>query len=195
MSFANELKTFPVLTTDRLTLRSMSPDEDAPAYFKHLSAIPDTIWGGLERESVADARNRIAWDLKGFKNKAIIPWGIFPTAGGDLIGFVKLYEFFLQSRAEIGYWMAEGERRKGLMSEAMRAVIAFGFERLELHRIHAYVRTDNAASRGLLKSLGFEHEGVLRQYSRQGGTKENRWRDAEWADMATYSLLQEDIAR
>ncbi len=57
------------------------------------------------------------------------------------------------------YW------HQGYMSEALRAMLAYGFETLELNRIEALVMPENEASAILLLRLGFSEEGVLREYA------------------------------
>ena len=53
--------------------------------------------------------------------------------------------------------------RQGITSEAMSAVLTYGFTELDLHRIEADVAPDNIRSKNLLLKLGFTYEGNLRQ--------------------------------
>ena len=72
------------------------------------------------------------------------------------------------------------------MTEALGLVLDFGFDRMGLNRIEAVVFRDNAASCGLLEKLGFEREGLLREYEYLRGRYE---------DMAMYSLLRRQARR
>jgi ribosomal-protein-alanine N-acetyltransferase len=68
-------------------------------------------------------------------------------------------------RAELGYVMEdESSKRKGLMSEAVVAVVDFGFSKLNLHRIEALIGTNNLPSLKIIEKLGFTQEGLLRKH-------------------------------
>jgi ribosomal-protein-alanine N-acetyltransferase len=69
------------------------------------------------------------------------------------------------------------------MTEALTAVLNFGFKRLDLNRIEALVKPDNDASLGLLRKLGFREEGLLRQYGYWHG---------RYHDLAIYSILKSE---
>lgn len=74
----------------------------------------------------------------------------------------------------LGYGLAGEAEGQGLMSEGLAAVIRFAFEGLRLHRLMANYRTDNLRSGRLLERLGFEAEGIARDYVYEGGS----WRDS-----------------
>jgi ribosomal-protein-alanine N-acetyltransferase len=63
----------------------------------------------------------------------------------------------------MGYDLEKEHWGKGIMSEAMKAVIDFGFEKMELNRIEVYVMPRNKRSVRMIKNLGFKREGLLRQ--------------------------------
>jgi ribosomal-protein-alanine N-acetyltransferase len=87
-------------------------------------------------------------------------------------------------RAEIGYELLEEEdRNKGYMGEAIKAVLQFGFEQLNLHRIEALTSPTNLFSQKLLHANGFVHEGELRRHYLKDGVFENS---------VFYSLLKEE---
>ena len=64
---------------------------------------------------------------------------------------------------ELGYWLAEPYWGRGIMSAAVRATVAHGFETLPLERIEAYVFANNPASARVLEKCGFSFEGRLRR--------------------------------
>ena len=72
-------------------------------------------------------------------------------------------------RAEIGYWLAQDYRNRGLIAIAVEAVAQYGFERLNLTRIEAMAFVGNPASQRVLEKAGFTREGVLRGYHRKHG--------------------------
>jgi [ribosomal protein S5]-alanine N-acetyltransferase len=61
------------------------------------------------------------------------------------------------------------------MSEAVAAVLRFGFEQMALHRVEATVVTGNTASAALLSRAGFQREGVLRERLLKRGTFRDVW--------------------
>ena len=70
------------------------------------------------------------------------------------------------------------------MSEALEAILEFGFDTLRLNRIEALTMTENRASAGLLKHLSFCEEVVLRQHDFFKG---------QFHDMRLFSILHEDF--
>ncbi|XVJ60289.1 MAG: GNAT family N-acetyltransferase [Tepidisphaera sp.] len=79
--------------------------------------------------------------------------------------------------ATLGYWIAKPHAGQGLMSEALRLAVTHAFTDLALHRVEANIIPRNAASIGLVKKLGFRHEGTAERYLRIAGVWEDheRW--------------------
>ena len=184
MSFAEALKMFPELKTERLTLRQIA-DADAEAYYRALSALPHTSsWTeSLEAQSVQTTRNAIrAYNNYFAHSKTNIPW-VLVDRKGHLVGFVKLCNIQNRSKAEIGYWLAKPQWGKGLMTEALTAILTFAFDSLGLHRVYATTHIDNEASQRVLERVGFQKEGVLRKHGRRQG---------QWVDSVLYGRLNTD---
>jgi RimJ/RimL family protein N-acetyltransferase len=72
---------------------------------------------------------------------------------------------------------------QGYATEATRAMMAFGFEQLGLHRLHADTIAGNSAARRTLEKLGMTREGVLRQTTLLAGG---------WADTLVYGMLEDE---
>jgi ribosomal-protein-alanine N-acetyltransferase len=187
MAFKDGFKPFPELTTRRLLLRQLVP-EDAEPYFNGLSTVSPEIWG-LRRHSVESTGRFLATRLRDFGSKSAIMWAIAERNGGSFIGEVKMFAFVYQSKAEIAYWLTDRYRRKGYGSEAVEAVVRFGFDVLGLHRVEAYAQPSNTGSCALLSKIGFTQEGVLRKFRNEGG------RAGIWTDSAVFGLLREDYRR
>lgn len=104
-------------------------------------------------------------------------------ASGRIAGVVNLNEVvrgFFQS-AYMGYYGIAGMNGRGLMSEAVSAVLTYAFRDLGLHRIEANIQPDNKPSIALVKRLGFRKEGYSPRYLKIG----DEWRDHErWAILA-----------
>jgi RimJ/RimL family protein N-acetyltransferase len=101
--------------------------------------------------------------------------------GGITLNKVDVF----QGTAEIGYWLGQKYWMQGLMSEAMKAMIDFGFNKLKLRRINLNAFTTNPASNGLAKKFGFIYEGMRRKACR---SKAN----GDIHDDNIYGLLKED---
>jgi len=112
----------------------------------------------------------------------------------ELVGVANLSEIVrgnFQS-AYLGYYAFEPHAGKGLMHEGMALLIDLAFRKLRLHRLEANIQPENAASRGLARSLGFRREGFSPRYLKING----RWRDHErWALLAEDWKLPKGGAR
>jgi ribosomal-protein-alanine N-acetyltransferase len=97
-------------------------------------------------------------------------WGIERLDTCELIGTVG-FNLWNQKhkRAEIGYELHPQHWGQGYASEAAAAVMAYGFNNLQLIRIGAVVFLENQASQHVLEKLGFQKEGVLKNYMYQNG--------------------------
>jgi ribosomal-protein-alanine N-acetyltransferase len=85
--------------------------------------------------------------------------------------------------ASLGYWIGEPYARQGYMSAALPLVLDFAFGRLRLHRVEAACLPTNIPSRALLKKVGFQQEGLARQYLCIQG---------KWQDHLLFAILRED---
>ena len=106
-------------------------------------------------------------------------------AAGTLIGAANLthVERGAAQSAKLGYWVSRLEMNRGHARAAVKALTAFAFETLALHRIEAAVQADNSASIRVLESNGFQREGTARGLLRING---------QWADHAIYARLRSD---
>jgi [ribosomal protein S5]-alanine N-acetyltransferase len=73
-----------------------------------------------------------------------------------------------EHKAEIGYWLGKDYWGQGIMTEAVRLITTYGFEKLGLRRIYAHVFVFNKASMTVLKKAGFKYEGKLRKHAKKG---------------------------
>lgn len=87
-------------------------------------------------------------------------------------------------RATLGYSLAERRQGQGLMREALSAILPSAVRRFRLHRVEAAYLPRNARSGRLLESLGFEKEGLAKDYLLINGQWEDHvltaWRNPEW---------------
>jgi ribosomal-protein-alanine N-acetyltransferase len=179
----NEL---PTLETGCLRLRSIH-HEDAADIFEY-AADPRVTeflpW--LPHESIEDTHDFIATTLNRQEWPDLAPWGIEHKADGKLIGSCGFHHWRLEhARAELGYVLAQRYWGQGYMTEAVCAVIDYGFDAMLLNRIEALCRVPNLASARVLEKVGMKFEGILRQYMFAKGA---------YYDYKIYALLREDYA-
>jgi RimJ/RimL family protein N-acetyltransferase len=80
---------------------------------------------------------------------------------GKLIGCAGFVDLDLKNNnAEIGYWLGEKYWGKGIMSEAVFAIIKYGFDNLKLHKIYGKHISENINSKRIFEKLGFKEEGL-----------------------------------
>jgi len=102
----------------------------------------------------------------------------------NLVGVVGLETFAHPHQSvELGYWLRRESTGQGFMTEAARSVITWAFSRLNAHRVRVAAATDNHASLGVIRRLGFRFEGISREAERCHG---------RWLDHAVFALLVTD---
>ncbi|MFJ7669323.1 GNAT family N-acetyltransferase [Lysinibacillus sp. NPDC097195] len=110
-------------------------------------------------------------------------FGIYELGTNNLIGHIALYAIkrLPYSSAFVGYAMDEIYVGKGIVTEAVELVVKFAFEQIGLHRVEAYVSTENMASIRVLEKSGFQQEGLLRKLLYING---------QWVDHYMYARLE-----
>ncbi len=166
MKFNDHFKEIPVLESKRLILRPFGYDDIEPymAFFTDRK-VQQYLGSILIPKSREDAQRWID-NLNGrcLKSKLVFTWCIEWKDSGEVIGRCDLGGFIRKSMAEISYYLSRAMWNQGIMTEALKLVLDFGFQDLNLHRIQACVLPQNIASLHLLEKLGFQQEGLLRQY-------------------------------
>lgn len=120
-------------------------------------------------------RRRLAIYAREMESGGAWPFFIFRDEDEALVGGVTLSNVRrgVAETGTLGYWVGQPYVRRGYASAGVRAVCAYAFERLRLHRIEAACLPSNAASQGVLRRCGFELEGRARAYLKINGA----WRD------------------
>lgn len=175
---------FPILETDRLLLREITLD-DSESIFKCFSNDEVTRFYGQDTlENIEQAEKIVEFFSRNFKENKGIRWGIERKGTKGIIGTVGFNAWSPKhKRAEIGYEIHPEQWRSGYTLEALSKVVSYGFERMGLTRIGAVVFIENEASNKLLTKIGFQKEGVLRDYMHQ---------NSKAHDTNVYSILKND---
>lgn len=152
-------KPFPILTTERLVLRSLRFEDENEIYELRRNEEVNRFLAREKARTIEDARKFIASILKRvFDNESIL-WSINLKGDDRLIGSVVLYNISIKdSRGEIGYELHPANQGMGIMQEALATVIQFGFEELGFETIEAWPTEDNIRSILLLEKFHFIKE-------------------------------------
>ena len=163
MSQDFSLTSFPDLETRRLLLRQAT-QEDVEDVFVVFCDPKVTQFHNLDTFTHLDEASRvIKLRTKGFESGRGIRWAIIYKENNYLIGscgFTWLKEI---NAARVGYELASQFWRQGIMSEALRAIVQYGFSSREIQFVIAEVMLENAASKRLLEKLGFQSQGILKK--------------------------------
>ena len=177
--------TFPSLETENLVLRELRP-ADAPKVLELFSDPEVVRYYDLDLFStIEEACRLVDRFVQRFEKRIGIRWAITERSStGDLVGTCG-YNLWIQPshRGVLGYDLARTHWNRGIMTEALTAVLQLGFGKMALNRIEALVMSGNEASYRLLDKLGFQKEGTLRQYERVKG---------RFVDMEMFSILEEE---
>ena len=146
------LKTFPILTTERLTLRQLS-DSDVHEIFLLRS---DTLINKyLERQPSKTLQDALEFIDK-IKKNSLSYWAIAQKGNKKLVGTICLFDLSEElKKCEIGYELLTEYQGKGIMREAAKKIIEYSIQALGVKTIDAYTHKDNQSSTNLLKELKF----------------------------------------
>lgn len=178
------LKDLPTLETDRLILRKMTPD-DAEAVFAYASDSEVSRYVLWEtHRSIEDSRAFLDLTTSKYESGGEPDWGIVYKGDHHFVGTCGIVSWEpYHARAELGYALSRDYWGRGLMAEAVRAIISFGFKKMNLNRIEARCIAENVASARVMEKAGMLYEGTLRQRELVKG---------EHRDMKVYSILRDE---
>jgi ribosomal-protein-alanine N-acetyltransferase len=186
MSDGGAFAEFPTLETDRLLLRKITRD-DAPAVFDYASDPQVPLYmPWLPHQSLAETYAYLAQVIDHYAQGEPGPWGIVHKGDARLIGACGYSNWRREHRrAEIGYVLHRGYWGHGYMTEAVRAIVDFGFARMGLNRVEARCEVPNVGSARVMEKVGMTFEGILR---------EQVYEKDRYRDMKIYALLRRDWA-
>jgi ribosomal-protein-alanine N-acetyltransferase len=176
------LHPFTPLETERLLLRQFTLDD---AHDLFILRKDKQVMQHIDRplaQSLQDSIDLIEKVNGAFDNNEGITWGItLKENPQNVIGTIGYWRINKEHhRAEVGYLLHPGFQRKGIMHEAITAVIRYGFDQMKIHSIEANVSPDNEASFKVLERTNFVREGYF---------KENYYSKGKFLDSVIYSLV------
>lgn len=161
----SSLTSFPCLETKRLWLRQATP-EDVEAVFAVFCDLKVTQFHDLDTFACLDEASKvIERRAKGFESGRGIRWAIVHKQNNSLIGSCGFTWHDEANAAEVGYELKSQFWRQGIMSEALNAILQYGFSSREIQFVIAEVMLENVASKRLLEKLGFQSQGIFKKHS------------------------------
>lgn len=158
---------------DESMLRNWAADEKVQSmYAEPTYATKEEVRGLLDKY------------IGGYKNPNYYRWGIFERGCQECIGQIAYFLIDEKNHfGEIEYCIGEAFQRKGYATEATKAVIAYGFERLGLHKVQISHMSNNIPSRRVIEKCGFCYEGKQRDYF---------FMNDQYVDRLFYSILEDE---
>lgn len=157
-------QTQPTFELDRVRLRPLRMT-DAPAFHAYLCDPMVTELTSYPTVSLSLVEAMIRRSLSQWESGQLSKWGVTLRDDDQLVGTCGFNDWSPAHRwAELGFDLARIQWGKGLMRQAVDAVLAWAFREELIDRVHAFVRVDNTRSEHLLEASGFLQEGCLRSF-------------------------------
>lgn len=175
----------PNLDTPRLRLRklTMQDAQDIYHYSRDTEVARHVLWDA--HRSIGESRAYLRFMLRKYRFKEPASWGIEYLPTHEIIGTIGF--MWIQTdnaAAEVGYSLSRDYWNQGIMTEALKAVIEYGFSYLNLNRIEAQHETSNPASGAVMRKCHMVKEGTLKSRLMNKG---------RYVDVDLYAILKEDF--
>ncbi len=175
------------IETERLILREMrlTDTKDLYEYASDPEVSKFTTWE--THKSIEDTKAFINTVIEAQQKKQVRCWYIELKVEKKIIGSCGFVNWDIgNSRAAFGYVIARKYWNTGIMTEAMKEVIAFGFNKMALNRIEATCNDENIGSYRVMEKLGMQYEGLYREYAFKHG---------QFHDVKIYSILKKEYTK
>jgi len=184
---ADYMTYMPELGTPRLRLRKLTMRDagDIYRYSRDPEVARHVLWDA--HRSIGDSRAYLRYMIRRYHAHEPASWGIEYTATGEIIGTIGF--MWIQqdnASAEVGYSLSRNYWNRGLMTEALAAVIQYGFDGMSLNRIEAQHETTNPASGAVMRKCHMQKEGTLRS---------RLFNKGKYVDVDLYAILRSDFNR
>jgi ribosomal-protein-alanine N-acetyltransferase len=176
---------FPVLESERLILRRLYKKDakDIFEFAKDPEMTKYVVWD--YHKTIDDTYNFLNTAFDSYKKGDVAPWAIVSKEDMKVIGTIDYHWWNTKyNLAEMGYALGKNYWNKGYTTEAVREIIKFGFDRMQLNRIQAKCEIDNVASEKVMLKCGMKYEGTARKQV----FAKNRYRS-----LKMYAILKEDF--
>lgn len=181
------MKPFSRLETTRLVLRELA-DADVPRIVALASdqAVARNTLNMPHPYHPDYAYNWLRLTCEAYQLGEGVTFAVELKAIGEFVGGIGLKIEPRFDRGEVGYWLGVPYWGQGLMTEALAAVLRFGFEELKLNKIMANHTSQNPGSGAVMLKNGMVKEGYFVEHIK---------RDGEYHDLAQYRLTRREYAQ
>lgn len=174
----------PELATERLVLRKLHPGDLDRLHEQNSDPEVARYMGWSVSSTLEQSREFLDETIERYDRHYPAPWGIELRAENLLVGRCGFETWHLiDSRAEISFALARRHWGSGYMTEALRAVIDYGFGTVGLNRIEGVCDRDNRASARVMQRSGMLLEGIHRQ---------QKFAHGAFRDMMMHAILRQE---
>lgn len=178
----------PIVTigTKRLRLR---PFQTADAEAVHRLAGSQDVAAGTFLPHPMDRQAAQDWVTERLKDQAAgtgVTFAITLLENGELIGSIGMELMLVHEQGRLTYWLGRDYWNQGYGTEAVTALVEYGFNSLKLHRIYAPHFHTNPASGRVLQKVGMTHEGRLREHYLRFGQR---------VDVELYGMVRQEFLK
>ena len=173
------------IETDRLILRRFEyTDDDAMLKYwiadeKIQSMYAEPVY--TTKEAVKELLDKY---ISSYEKEDYYRWAVIEKKSGECIG--QIAYFLVDNKnhfAEIEYCIGSNFQCQGYATEATKAIIAYGFDKMNLHKVQICTKSINEPSKRVIEKCGFVYEGTLRDYF---------YMDGEYVGRLYYSMLKNE---
>ena len=173
------------ITTDRLVLRRFEYSDDVSMLRNWIADEKiQTMYSEPVYSTKEEVKELLDKYIGSYERPDYYRWAVIEKESGECIG--QIAYFLVDSKnhfAEIEYCIGAEFQCKGYATEATQTVIAFGFDKINLHKVQICTKTINIPSRRVIEKCGFTYEGTLRDYFYMNG---------EYVGRHYFSILREE---
>ncbi|MBX3371369.1 MAG: GNAT family N-acetyltransferase [Nitrospira sp.] len=172
--------------TKRLRLR---PFQTTDAEAVHRLAGSQDVAAGTFLPHPMDRQAAQDWVTERLKDQAAgtgVTFAITLLENGELIGSIGMELVLAHEQGRLTYWLGHDYWNHGYGTEAVTALVEYGFNSLKLHRIYAPHFHTNPASGRVLQKVGMTHEGRLREHYLRFGQR---------VDVELYGMIRNEFLR
>lgn len=184
MCFDGAMPSFPILTTQRLSLRQFTQADAGD--IQHLVSSKEVAAGTFlpHPYETGFAEQWLAERQTAYEQGIAISFAIVLASPQRLIGSISLDIVSPHQHARMGYWLGIAYWNQGYCTEAVKAVLQYGFTGRQLHRIYAPHFKGNEASGRVLQKVGMTYEGRMREHYVRFG---------QYVDLELYGMLRREF--
>ncbi|CEN22309.1 GNAT family N-acetyltransferase [Paraclostridium sordellii] len=180
----NIFENLPNLYTNRIRLRRINKN-DLEQFFSFLSNDNVTRYMIIDKiQDIKVVEKMMNFMIEGYKNNRPTPWAISLKENDEMIGICGFSKCDIQNgKAEVGYILSDKHWRQGIATEALKVVVDFAFNYMNLNKIEARCISKNLASEKVMLKANMKLDAILR---------EEKFHKQSYVDLKLYSILKEE---